>query len=84
MFVSVLVNNHNYGRYLDSCIQSILRQTYRNVEVIVYDDGSTDQSLETLEEYREAVGPCHVEVNGKTVIFRASFAKATAGIEGWS
>lgn len=51
MLASVLINNYNYAPYLTECIQSVLDQTYVNIEIIVYDDGSTDNSLEILSEF---------------------------------
>lgn len=51
MLVSVLINNFNYGDYLEECIESVLRQTYDQIEIIVYDDGSTDHSREVLSKY---------------------------------
>lgn len=45
--VSVLIANYNYGRFLGQAIASALQQTYRNLEVIVCDDGSTDDSVQT-------------------------------------
>jgi glycosyltransferase involved in cell wall biosynthesis len=49
--VSILVSNYNYGRYIGSAIQSALDQTYANIELIVCDDGSTDDSLQVIEGY---------------------------------
>lgn len=40
--VSVVVPNYNYKRYLNLRIQSILQQTYQNIELILLDDASTD------------------------------------------
>jgi glycosyltransferase involved in cell wall biosynthesis len=48
---SVLVNNYNNGRYLRACVDSVLAQTRPADEVIVYDDGSTDDSLAILRSY---------------------------------
>jgi glycosyltransferase involved in cell wall biosynthesis len=53
--VSVLINNFNYGKYLSYCIDSILNQTYKNIEIIVYDDGSNDNSLDVLNSYGSSI-----------------------------
>ncbi len=49
--VSVLVTNYNYGRYVGEAIQSVLAQTYPNFEVIICDDGSTDNSCAVIETW---------------------------------
>jgi glycosyltransferase involved in cell wall biosynthesis len=50
MKFSVLINNYNYVAYLRECIDSVLRQTFLPAEVIVVDDGSTDDSLKLLQQ----------------------------------
>ena len=42
--VSVIVPIYNAARYLESCIGSIINSTYRNLQIILVDDGSTDLS----------------------------------------
>jgi glycosyltransferase involved in cell wall biosynthesis len=49
--VSVIIPNHNYARFLDQAIQSVLNQSHGNVELIVVNNGSTDNSLEVLRRY---------------------------------
>lgn len=49
--VSIIVPVYNVEKYLDRAIDSIKKQTYQNYEVLMIDDGSTDNSLAKLEEY---------------------------------
>lgn len=50
--VSIVVPNYNHESYLDRRLASIYEQTYRNIEVILLDDCSSDNSLEVMERYR--------------------------------
>lgn len=51
--VSVIVPVYNVEQYLDECLNSIYQQTYENLEIIVVEDCSTDNSLNTLIKYLE-------------------------------
>ena len=51
--VSVIIPVFNVEDYLDVCIISVLNQTYKNIEVIIIDDGSTDKSGEKCDAYRD-------------------------------
>lgn len=53
--ISVLINNYNNGPWLRTCLDSVLAQTRPADEIIVYDDGSTDGSLELLRSYATQV-----------------------------
>ena len=53
--VDVIVNNHNYGRFLRAAIESALAQTHERVNVIVVDDGSTDDSRAIIESFGERI-----------------------------
>ena len=44
--VTVYITNHNYGRYLEQSIESVLNQSYKNIELIIIDDGSKDGQRE--------------------------------------
>lgn len=49
--VSVIIPNYNYAKYVRKAIESVLLQTYSNLEVIVVNNGSTDDSLRVLKEF---------------------------------
>ena len=51
--VSIIIPVYNCEQYLEDCLQSVLTQTLRALEVICVDDGSTDDSYDILEEYKE-------------------------------
>ena len=51
--VSVVIACHNHGQFLGQAIESVLAQSYRNVEIIVVDDGSTDNTAKVATRYRE-------------------------------
>jgi glycosyltransferase involved in cell wall biosynthesis len=78
--VSVLINNYNYGRFLRDSIDSALNQTYPNTEVIVVDDGSTDDSREIIESYDDRIIPVLKENGGHGSTFNAGFAVSRGGL----
>ncbi len=51
--VSVIVPVYNVSKYLDQCIGSLLKQSYKDQEIILVNDGSTDKSFLICEEYRK-------------------------------
>ena len=51
--ISIIIPIYNVEEYLDECLDSIKRQTYKNIEVILVNDGSTDESKEICERYCE-------------------------------
>jgi glycosyltransferase involved in cell wall biosynthesis len=55
--ISIIVTSYNYGRYLRQAIDSALRQECLALEVIVVDDGSTDDSVEIIKSYGSSIIP---------------------------
>lgn len=77
---SILINNYNYGRYLREAIDSALRQTEANVEVIVVDDGSTDDSADVIASYGTRIVPLFQRNAGQAAAFNAGFAASRGEI----
>ncbi|MFK4781274.1 MULTISPECIES: rhamnan synthesis F family protein [Lactococcus] len=48
--ISVIITNYNYGNYIEKAIESIYQQTYKNLELIIIDDGSTDGSKNIIKQ----------------------------------
>ncbi|MDC0193592.1 glycosyltransferase [Candidatus Nitrosopelagicus sp.] len=53
--VSIVIPVYNSERYLEKCINSIISQSYKNIEIIAIDDGSTDSSLKILKKYSNEI-----------------------------
>lgn len=65
--VSVIVPAYNCAPWLPRCLDSILAQTYRNLEILVVNDGSTDNTADILEKYAQAdsrIRPLHKKNGG--------------------
>ena len=51
--VSVIINCHNGQEYLDNCIKSVLNQTYKNWEIIFFDNNSEDNSVKIIKKFKD-------------------------------
>lgn len=51
--VSIIITAYNIEKYISRCIDSVINQTLRNIEIIIVNDGSTDSTLRIIEEYKD-------------------------------
>ncbi len=71
--VSVIIDNFNYARFLRAAVDSALAQTYAPLEVVVVDDGSTDNSREVVSSYGSRVCAIFKPNGGHASAFNAGF-----------
>ena len=74
--VSIIISNYNYAAFLSEAIDSALGQTYSNIEIIVVDDGSKDNSRELLQPYSQSVRLIFKENGGMGSALNAGFKDA--------
>jgi hypothetical protein len=78
--VSIIISNYNNVRFLQDAIDSALNQTYGNCEVIVVDDGSTDNSAQIITGYGERVKAVFKSNGGMGSVFNEGFHHSSGEI----
>lgn len=73
MKVSIIINSYNYARFVGPAIDSALAQTYRDCEVIVVDDGSTDDSWEVIQRYGRRIKMLRQANGGQGAAYNTGF-----------
>src|SRR6185295_11209871 len=82
--VSIVVPSFQHGRFLTCALESLLRQTYSNIEIIVQDNGSTDETPEILARYRSRLAlVCTEKDAGQSDALRKGFERSHGEILGW-
>ncbi len=84
--ISVIIPIYNAEKYLKECLNSIINQTYKNVEIICVNDGSTDSSLSIIKEYSskyENIVVVNKKNSGVIDARIAGLKKATGDYIGW-
>jgi glycosyltransferase involved in cell wall biosynthesis len=78
--VSIIIDNFNYARFIRAAIDSALAQSYAGVEVIVVDDGSTDNSRDVISSYGDRVSTVFKPNGGHASAFNAGFRASRGSI----
>ena len=58
--VSIIIPNYNCSEFLERCLDSVVNQSYKNKEIIIIDDGSTDNSSEIIDKYIKKHSECEI------------------------
>jgi glycosyltransferase involved in cell wall biosynthesis len=75
--VSIAINNYNYQRFVAEAIDSALAQRWPDLEVIVIDDGSTDDSWAVIQSYGDRIKAQRTANGGQGAAYNAGFAQCT-------
>lgn len=75
--VSVIIPNYNYAQYVGQAINSVLNQTYSNIEIVVVNNGSTDNSLDILKGFGDRICLVNQENLGQSGARKSGLARAT-------
>lgn len=82
--ISIIVPSFNQGQFLEETFQSIISQNYPNVEIIVMDGGSTDNSVEIIKKYEKYISYWQSQKdNGQSDAINSGFRKATGEYVTW-
>src|SRR5262249_45830023 len=82
--ISIVTPSYNQGRYIEETIRSVLLQGYPNLEYIIIDGGSTDETIEIIERYHDGLTFWSSEPdNGQSHALNKGFARATGQILAW-
>ncbi len=78
--VSILIINYNYGAYLAEAIESALNQSYPHKEIIVIDDGSTDNSRDIIASFADRIIPIYKENGGMASAWNIGFSRSKGDV----
>ena len=82
--ISIVTPNYNGGRFLDQTIRSVLAQDYPSVEYLVFDGGSTDESVEIIRRHADQISHwCSEKDNGQSDAIAKGFCHSTGDVLGW-
>lgn len=82
--VSIVTPSFNQGQFIERTILSVLNQTYKNIEYIIIDGGSTDETLSIIDKYRDKIDIVVSEKDkGQSDAINKGFRQASGALVGW-
>jgi Glycosyltransferases involved in cell wall biogenesis len=82
--VSIITPSYNQGQFIEETILSVLNQTYKNIEYILIDGGSTDQTMEIVDKYKDRIDIVISEKDkGQSDAINKGFRLANGVLSGW-
>jgi len=73
--ISVVVPVYNVEQYLEKCVNSIINQTYKNLEIILVDDGATDKSGKLIKEIKKRLLKLEMNIMLKEILLQKHMKK---------
>lgn len=82
--ISIITPSYNQGQFIEETILSVLNQIYKNIQYIIIDGDSTDNTMEILEKYRDRIDIIiHEKDKGQTDAINKGFKLAKGDLVGW-
>jgi glycosyltransferase involved in cell wall biosynthesis len=82
--ISIITPSYNQGQFIEKTILSVLNQSYKNIQYIIVDGGSTDKTMKILNQYRDQIDIIiHEKDKGQTDAINKGFKLAKGELLGW-
>lgn len=82
--ITVITPSYNQGRFIEQTILSVLNQSYKNLQYIIVDGGSTDETMDIIEKYKDRIDTIiHEKDKGQSDAINKGFKLAKGELVGW-
>jgi glycosyltransferase involved in cell wall biosynthesis len=84
LLITIVTPSYNQGQFIEETILSVLNQTYKNIQYIIVDGGSTDHTMEVVNKYKDQIDIIiHEKDQGQTDAINKGFKLAKGELVGW-